>query len=111
MREERRQEMLEMYDADGDGRLSDEERAALREARVADVVARMDQDADGRLTREELAAAGARRPGPPLDFDALDTDQDGYVSVEEMAAARPLRAGRERRGPGPRGPRGGGDTP
>lgn len=97
MRDERRKQALETYDADKNGELSDEERNVMHEARVADMVARMDQNADGRLTREELDASAAKRRRPPPDFESIDANKDGFVTVEEMAAARPPRQFRDRR--------------
>ena len=41
------------YDDDGDGELSEEERAAAAEARKADLLAEFDADGDGELSREE----------------------------------------------------------
>ncbi|MBZ0233238.1 MAG: hypothetical protein K8M05_12985 [Deltaproteobacteria bacterium] len=91
-RDERRKQTLDMYDADKNGELDDDERTLMHESRVADTVARMDQNADGKLTREELEASTSRRRRPPPDFDAIDADKDGFVTVEEMAAARrPIR--------------------
>ncbi len=98
-RDARRQEMLEMYDADHDGQLSDDERHLMHEARMSGVVQRLDDDGDGRLSRTELSEmrTSARRPMP--DFDTLDTDKDGFISVEELAAGRPARGPGDRGGP------------
>jgi len=95
-RDARREEILEMYDADHDGQLSDDERNLMHEARMSGIVQKLDDDGDGRLSRTEMSEmrTSARRPMP--DFDALDTDKDGFISVEELAAGRP-----------PRGPGGG----
>jgi len=103
-RDARRQEMLDMYDADHDGQLSDEERNMMHEARMSGVVQKLDDDGDGRLSRTELSEmrTSARRPMP--DFDTLDTDKDGFISVEELAVGRPARGPG---GPGGRGWRGG----
>lgn len=103
-RDARRQEMLDMYDADQDGQLSDEERNLMHEARMSGVVQRLDDDGDGRLSRTELLEmrSSARRPMP--DFDTLDTDKDGFISVEELAVGRPARGPG---GPGGRAWRGG----
>ena len=67
-RDARRAEMLEQWDADGDGRLSREERDDARAARREADLEAWDADGDGRLSRDEREAAreaGARlgRPG------------------------------------------------
>ena len=95
-RDERRKQVLEMYDVDKNGELDDEEREAMHEARVVDMVSRIDQNADGKLTREELESSSARRRRPAPDFDALDVNKDGFVTVEEMAASRLPMRGRGR---------------
>jgi hypothetical protein len=102
-RDQRRQEILDTYDSDQDGQLSDDERAMMHESRVSGIVDRLDDDGDGRLSRAELSEmrTSARRPLP--DFDTLDTDKDGFISVEEMAQGRPQRDRGMRGGPG--GPR------
>ena len=89
-REERRAEILERYDADGDGRLSQEERRAARERRRLE---RWDTDGDGEMSEEEHAAARQamddRRGGRGREQRAsrFDTDGDGAISDEERAAA------------------------
>ncbi|MBK9034857.1 MAG: EF-hand domain-containing protein [Myxococcales bacterium] len=90
--------MMDMYDADQDGALSDAERAAMRESRVVDMIGRLDANEDGRLTEDEFAQFGARGRGPALDFATVDADHDGAISAEEMSAALPAR------GPGDRPP-------
>lgn len=95
-REERRQEMMDTYDADHDGTLSETERGVMHEARVAEMVDRLDTDRDGKLSKAELEDMVGRGRRPPPDFTNLDADKDGFLSVEEMAKAMP-----------PRGPRGG----
>ncbi len=95
-REERRQEMMETYDADHDGQLSETERGVMHEARVAEMVDRLDTDRDGKLSKAELEDMVGRGRRPPPDFANLDADKDGFLSVEEMTKAMP-----------PRGPRGG----
>lgn len=97
MRDERRKQVLDTYDADKNGELDDAERQVMHEARVADMVARMDQNADGKLTREELDASTSHRRRPPPDFESIDTNKDGFVTVEELAAARSPRQFRDRR--------------
>jgi hypothetical protein len=90
-RDERRKEVLETYDSDKDGQLSEEERAMMHESRVSGIVDRLDDDGDGRVSPTELSEmrTSARRPLP--DFATLDTDKDGFISVEEMAKGRPQR--------------------
>lgn len=100
-RDARRQEMLDAFDSDKDGQLSDEERLEMQESRMAVVVDKMDLDRDGKLSKAELEAMPPRGRRAPADFATLDTDQDGFVSVEEMTKNRPQR--------GPGGPRGGRD--
>lgn len=91
-------------DADGDGKLSPEEMEAAREARrmerVQGMVARLDTDGDGLLSAEELAA-GAPERGPEAMFGMLDADEDGALTMEEIQAGRPgfgRQGGMERMG-------------
>jgi Ca2+-binding EF-hand superfamily protein len=53
--------MLAKYDADKDGKLSDEER---RKARAAEMIKKFDKDGDGKLDEAELAAMPMPRPRP-----------------------------------------------
>ena len=50
-------EVIEKYDTDGDGKLSEEERKAAREARRAKILEEFDTDGDGKLSGEEKKAA------------------------------------------------------
>jgi hypothetical protein len=100
-------EILKQFDKDGDGKLSEDERAAMRtagEARKAEFEKKMlekfDTDKDGKLSDEEKAAAKAAREKEMLE--KFDTDKDGKLSDEEKKAAR--EAGGF--GPGPGGPGG-----
>lgn len=86
-------------DANGDGVVSDEERAAAMQERIIKTRTRFDTDGDGKLTPAELASARGR-----MHFDdpaAIDTNHDGDISADELAAA--LKARRDQR----RGDRGG----
>ena len=102
-KEEREKKLLEKFDKDGDGKLSDEEKAAARKAmeasRRAEMLKKFDKDGDGKLSDEEKAAARKameeRRggKGAPTDRRAamlkkFDKDGDGKLSDEEKAAAR-----------------------
>lgn len=73
MSEEGRQKMLERFDTDGDGVLSDSEREAAREARRAEreahhqaMLAKYDADGDGALSEEERQAASEAEGIPML---------------------------------------------
>jgi type IV secretory pathway VirB10-like protein len=80
-------------DANGDGVVSDEERAAAMQQRVTSMRTRLDADGDGKLTPAELANAPGR-----MHFDnpaALDTNHDGDISADELAAG--LKARRDQR--------------
>ncbi len=78
------------FDNDGDGQLSDSERAAMRQERAQRMVGRLDSDGDGRISADELAAS---RMGGRIDFATADTNHDGYLSPDELAAAMPDRHG------------------
>lgn len=88
---EMRARMIEEFDADGDGKLSDEERQKARETMRA---RRGDRPGRG----------GEGRPAPPDPnqlFDKFDENKDGQLSREEF-----LKLSEETRGfRGPRGPR------
>ena len=92
--------LLENFDVDGDGALSDEERQTAREARrelhrerFQERFAAADTDGDGELSREEKMAARElhrervqeRRAEIRAQFD---TDNDGLLSDEERELAR-----------------------
>ncbi len=92
--------LLEKYDADGDGVLSEQEKETLREARRQARLERFDTDGDGVLSDEEKSAARdamkehlAERRQHMLE--RFDTDGDGELSENEREAARQAR--KERR--------------
>jgi hypothetical protein len=87
-REEWRKRRLARLDTDGDGAISDEERAAAMRERLANVRARLDSDGDGKLTPAELANARGRMH---FDDPAIDTNHDGDISADELAAALKAR--------------------
>jgi len=77
-------------DKDGDGKVSDEERANALHDRADQMRRRFDANHDNKLTPEELANARGR-----MRFDdpaALDTDHDGDISADELAAGLKARA-------------------
>ena len=121
-----REEILKKYDADKDGKLSDDERAEARKAMEAEFAKRReemtkkyDKDGDGKLSEEERAelrkefggrgGPGGRERDPKAREEFMkkfDKDGDGKLSEEEREAVRKEFGGR--RGPGGRR---GGDKP
>ena len=104
--------VLNAYDVDGDGALSDEEQATLEadlvagcEARRAALIEAFDTDGDGALSEEERASAqeaiAAEREAERVAREAAllesyDADGDGELSHEERHVARDAeRAARE----------------
>jgi len=111
-------EILEKFDKDGDGKLSEEERKAMREAmharmeeRHKEMLEKFDTDKDGKLSPEEREKAREAMKAKMLE--KYDKDGDGKLSDEERAAIPkpPRRPGgpHGRRGPG--GPGGPGAPP
>jgi hypothetical protein len=110
--------MLFIYDVDGDGELSDEEKAELQadltagcEARQAALLAEFDADDDGALSEEELEAA---RAAHEAEREARrHEDMARRVRHRRRRRAEPRGARRRARGPQgrgrgrPRRPRGG----
>jgi len=94
-----KQRLLEKFDTDKDGKLSDAERAAAK----VSCIAKHDSDGDGKLSEAERDAARAafsarlKEKHPEL-FARIDRDGDGTISREEGQAARAKL--RERRGKG-----------
>ena len=82
-------------DSDGDGVISDAERAAAVRNRATAIQTRLDADGDGKLTPAELASARGRM----MRFDdptALDTNHDGDISADELAAGMQARRDQRR---------------
>ncbi len=85
--------MWKQFDADGDGMLSDAEKAKLkaawavrREARKKEMLAKYDKDGDGELSRDEKAEAwkaGSDEMRKKI-FGKLDTSGDGKLSADEI---------------------------
>ena len=92
-----RKHLLEKFDADKDGKLSEAERTAAKQA----CKERRDTDKDGTVSEAERDAARAafsarlKEKHPEL-FAKVDKDGDGTISREEGQAARAWR--REHRG-------------
>jgi len=97
-RAERRQRIIAAFDADGDGRLNDEERAKAREE-LGGLGNRSDRP------RAARQGSGPRPMGPPDPnriFDRFDENGDNQLSREEFAKlTEAMRQMRQRRGGGP----------
>jgi len=98
-RGEVRQHVLEKFDADKDGKLSESERATAKAAcktRFEEKKKQFDTDSDGKLNDAERDAARAacsaklKEKHPEL-FAKSDTDGNGEISREEGKAAREAR--------------------
>jgi hypothetical protein len=92
---QRRSDQLSAWDADGDGKLSDAERAAMHKERALGMHARFDLDGDGKLTPEELSKT--RWFGGAAS--TADTNGDGDISPDELQKA--LDSSRPPHGPRP----------
>ncbi len=101
------QQLLERFDADGDGVLSAEERATARASRPENalhgrqqLLERFDTDGNGELSKEERAGARAQRPenarrgGRRRLLERFDIDSDGELSGAERAAMKAYRTAR-----------------
>ncbi len=92
------EEMLEKYDANGDGVLSEEEIQTamkdMQESRRSEMMARYDTDRDGKLSEAERKAMLQDRAGAwqkmqkRLRMRLFDEDGDGRINEEEKARQR-----------------------
>jgi len=110
----RRAALVKRFDQDGDGELSDAEKAAAKAAwkehrgdkkgeRREKLLAKFDQDGDGSLSEAEKAAArqavqqhvqqriAKLKSEHPELYAKFDQDGDGSLSREELARAKKLR--------------------
>jgi Ca2+-binding EF-hand superfamily protein len=74
--------IMKRFDADGDGRITEAETKAAREARFEAA----DADGDGRVSEAEFLARGRNAERMGRAFGALDADDDGFVDAAEFAA-------------------------
>lgn len=85
-REERRRQRMSELDTDGDGEISDEERAAARAKREAEMLERLDKNKDGKIDDAERDAARKDRANEM--HARLDKNGDGKLSLDEMSTGR-----------------------
>jgi hypothetical protein len=90
---QRIEEARKQFDADGDGQLNEDERAAMRRERLKGQIERIDADSDGKISRQEAEASpfGGRML---RDFEGADANQDSFISPEELEAAMSERQSR-----------------
>ncbi len=88
--------LIRLFDADGDGILSAEERQVMWAARQAEMMARVDLDGDGVLSLKERVAARRNRILESGRIARYDLDGDGVLSEDELAAMNNALAGREK---------------
>lgn len=97
-----REEMIKKFDKDGDGKLNDEEKAAIRKEMMANrtppphILEKFDKDGDGKLCDEEKAAIRKEM------MAKFDKDGDGKLGPDERKAAMAAR-GKESSGKGKKG--------
>ena len=85
--------LLEKYDTNKDGKLDDQERAAMRadfkakrEARHEKMLAKYDTNKDGKLDPQERAVMRDERA--TAAFQKMDKDGNGSISLDEFKQAR-----------------------
>lgn len=98
-------EMFAKFDVNGDGKLDQTDRDAMkeqrgerREARKAERFAALDADGNGEVTEAEMQAHHAEKMAERAErhtamFAKLDTDKSGGLSQEEMQAGREMMRG------------------
>jgi 5-hydroxyisourate hydrolase-like protein (transthyretin family) len=103
-----RSQVIEKYDTNKDGQLSDQEKTALKadmkakhEQMKQERLAKLDTNRDGKIDDAERQAAQNARAEER--FQKLDTDGNGQLSLSEFKAAHQGKQGRF----GMRGHRGG----
>lgn len=85
--------ILEKFDLDQDGKLSDEERRALKTSRRERMLKRFDVDRDGKLSKvERLEMQGKIKLRRAKLLRQFDADDDGKLSATERQVAREAAA-------------------
>ena len=104
--------VLQKYDTNGDGKLDDQERAAMRadwkakrEAKHQEMLAKFDTNKDGKLDQNERAVMRDERATSA--FQKMDKDGNGSISLDEFKQARGQFHRHHRGGKGKRAFRGG----
>ena len=104
-RAERRQRMIEQFDADGDGQLNEEERAKARARRERKPgnAGRGGQRREGKRGRGQgREGRGGGPPNPMQLFERFDSNGDNQLSRDEFKQlSNAMREMRDRRGGGP----------
>jgi Ca2+-binding EF-hand superfamily protein len=95
-------EVLKKYDTNGDGKLDDQERAAMRAdfkakraEKKAEMLAKYDTNKDGKLDAAERKVMIDDRATE--EFQKIDTNKDGVISLDELKAfkeSHPMRHAR-----------------
>lgn len=86
-----REEMMKKFDKDGDGKLSEDEKAEIRKTMAnrqvpAHILEKFDKDGDGKLSDDERAEIRKEM------MAKFDKDGDGKLGPEERKAAMAARA-------------------
>lgn len=94
-----RDEVIQKYDTNKDGQLSDQEKAALhadmkakREQKHKEMLNKFDTNKDGKLDENERKAA--QDAFAEERFKKLDTDGNGQISLSEFKAGHQGKQGR-----------------
>ena len=86
-----KEEIIKKFDKDGDGKLSEEEKAEIRKSMAnrkppAHIIEKFDKDGDGKLSDEERAEIRKEM------MAKFDKDGDGKLSPDERKAAMEARS-------------------